>query len=121
MDRGRRFVYQLFQGLPVEKKQTKRWIMEVFVDFGLFELLAATGLAIIARRVYTRRWLAVTFLILSLVAPMLLVFFAGQNLLRWIAVICVATALVNVSLIFIIIRRWDMSMLLNQQSASSSN
>ena len=32
--------------------------MEVFVDFGLFEVLAAAGLAIIARKVYTRRWLA---------------------------------------------------------------
>jgi hypothetical protein len=95
--------------------------MEVFVDFGLFELLAATGLAIIARRVYTRRWLALTFLILSLVAPILLVFFASQNLLRWIAVICVATAFVNVSLIFLLIRRWDMSVLLNKQSPSSSN
>ena len=88
--------------------------MEVFVDFGLFELLAAAGLAIIARKVYTRRWLALTFLILSMVAPLLLVFFVHEGLLRWIAVICLTTALVNVSLIFLLIRHWDMSTLLDK-------
>ena len=95
--------------------------MEVFVDFGLFELLAATGLALIARRVYTRRWSTATFLILSVAAPIVLLFFVGENFVRWIAVICLATALVNVSLIFLLIRRWDMSMLLAKRSASSSN
>lgn len=94
--------------------------MEIFVDFGLFELLAAAGLAIIARRVYTKRWLTLAFLVLSLAAPILLVF-GSQNLLRWIAVICLATALVNASLIVLLLRRWDMSTLLNKQSASSSN
>jgi hypothetical protein len=87
--------------------------MEVFVDFGLFELLAAAGLAIVARKVYTKRWLALAFLVLSLLAPVLLVFFANQNFLRWLAAGCVATTLVNVSLIFLLIRRWDMSTLLN--------
>lgn len=93
--------------------------MEVFVDFGLFELLAATGLAVVARKVYTRRWLAVACLILSLVAPVVLVFIINEGLIRWIAVICLATSLVNVSLIFLLIRRWDMSVLLAKQPASS--
>lgn len=92
--------------------------MEVFVDFGLFELLAATGLAIVARKVYTRRWLAVACLILSVIAPIVLVFIIDEGLTRWIAVICLATSLVNVSLIFLLIRRWDMSALLDKQPAS---
>jgi hypothetical protein len=92
--------------------------MEVFVDFGLFELLAAAGLAIVARRVYMRRWSTLTCLILSLIAPVLLVFFAHESLLRWIAVICLATTLINCSLIFLLIRRWDMAMLLNKSAAA---
>jgi len=94
--------------------------MEVFVDFGLFELLAATGLAIVARRVYMRCWSTLTFLILSLVAPVLLVFFAHESLFRWIAVICLATTLINCSLIFLLIRRWDMSMLLDKPASCPS-
>jgi hypothetical protein len=88
--------------------------MEVFVDFGLFEVLAAAGLAIVARRVYMRRWSTLTCLILSLIAPVLLVFFAHESLLRWIAVLCLATTLINCSLIFLLIRRCDLSMLLHK-------
>ncbi len=94
--------------------------MEIFVDFGLFELLAAAGLAIIARKVYTRRWLALACLFLSLVTPIILVFITNEGLTRWIAVICLATALVNVSLIFILMRRWDMSVLLAAEPTASS-
>lgn len=93
--------------------------MEVFVDFGLFELLAAAGLAIVARKVYIRRWSSLTCLILSLVAPVLLVFFAHESLLRWVAVICLATTLINCSLVFLLMRRWDMSMLLNPSTSSA--
>src|ERR1051325_4524263 len=92
--------------------------MEVFVDFGLFELFAAAGLAILARRIYMRRWSTLTCLVLSLVAPILLVFFAHESLLRWIAVIGLATALINCSLIFLLMRRWDMSPLLDKSASS---
>jgi hypothetical protein len=91
--------------------------MEIFVDFGLFEILAATGIALVARKIYTRRWPGFAFLIVSVVTPIFLVFFATEGLARWIAVICLATALVNVSLIFMLIRRWDMSILLDKESA----
>jgi len=92
--------------------------MEVFVDLGLFELLAAAGLAAIARRVYARRWLGVVFLILSLIAPLALVFVTHEGMVRWIAVGCLATSLVNASLIFSLIRRWSMTTLLVDQQAS---
>jgi len=91
--------------------------MEIFVDFGLFEFLAATGLAIIARKIYTRRWLTFACLIISVLAPIALVFFVHEGLIRWIAVISLATALVNVSLIFLLVRRWDLSKLLAVPSA----
>lgn len=94
--------------------------MEVFVDFGLFEILAATGLAIVAKKVYTRRWPAFACLILSLMAPIALVFLVHESLIRWIAVVDLATALVNVSLIFLLIRRWDVSTLLAKQPSSCS-
>jgi len=96
--------------------------MEVFVDFGLFELLAAAGLAIVARRSYVRRWSSTLIcLILSLVAPVLLIFVAHESLLRWIAVICVLTTLINCSLIFYLIRHWDLSMLLGNSAPSAKN
>ena len=95
--------------------------MEVFIDFGLFEVIAAAGLAIVARRVYMRRWSTMICLILSLGAPVLLVFFVHESLLRWIAVICLATALINCTLIFLLIRRLDMSMLLDKSASSANN
>src|SRR5689334_12244685 len=89
--------------------------MEVFLDFGLFELLAAAGLAAVARRVYARRWLGLTFLLLSLIIPAALVFITHEGLVRWIAVGSLATSLVNASLIFSLIRHRSMTALLIEQ------
>lgn len=94
--------------------------MEIFVDFGLFELSAAIGLAMVARKVYTNRWLGLACLVLSLIAPTTLVFITHEGLVRWIAVVCLVTALVNASLIFLLIRRWGMTTLLSEQPATSS-
>jgi Kef-type K+ transport system membrane component KefB len=93
--------------------------MEIFVDFGLFELLAVAGLALIARRVYTKRWLAFGFLLLSLITPIVLVIF-NEGWIRWIAVVCLATALINVSLILSLIQNRDMTTLLDKKPASES-
>ena len=79
--------------------------MEVFADFGVFELLAVAGLAIAAKTIYARRWRGLAFLVLSLIAPIALVFTTHERLVRWIALGCVATSLVNASLIFSHIRR----------------
>jgi hypothetical protein len=92
--------------------------MEIFLDFGLFELLAAAGLAFVAKNVYSRRWLGLPFLVVSLIAPATLVFMIHEGAARWIAVVCLATALVNASLIFMLIRRWGMTTLLIDEPAS---
>lgn len=73
--------------------------MEIFVDFGLFEILALAGLAAIARRIYARPYLGLASLALSVVAPAILALLAPDGWLRWVAVACVATSLINASLI----------------------
>ncbi|MDQ5853881.1 MAG: hypothetical protein M3380_17810 [Chloroflexota bacterium] len=78
--------------------------MDPFPDFGLFELLAASGAAALAKRIYLHQWAAVLFLVVSLIAPLALIFAAHGELARWLAAICLTTALVNAGLIFSLMR-----------------
>lgn len=73
--------------------------MEVFVDFGLFELSALTGLTALGRATYKRpvtRWLLI---ILSIAAPAAILFLATTEVVRWLAAVAVACSLVNTSMI----------------------
>lgn len=69
--------------------------MEVFVDFGLFELVAALGLAALSRTIYSRKLAGLLFLVVSIAAPTALVIFASSSTQRWLAVVCLASALIN--------------------------
>jgi len=73
--------------------------MEIFVDFGLFELLVVSGLGVWAVRAYRHRMVAAACLLTSVVAPAVLVWLADGTLVRWTAAVALGTALINVSVI----------------------
>ena len=70
--------------------------MEIFVDFGLFEILAVTGLASLGKAIYRRPFAKWAALCLSIAAPAALLFLAPGELLRWIAALALGTSLINV-------------------------
>ena len=73
--------------------------MEIFVDFGLFELMAAVGLAVVSRAIYSRKFMALLFLLASGVAPVVLLVIVSEETQRWVAGICLATTLVNLAVV----------------------
>lgn len=89
--------------------------MDPFPDFGLFELLVATGAAALARRIYTRQAGAFVVLVISVIAPAALIFLAKGELARWVAALCLVTALVNAGLIFPLLRHGHLAELLTRE------
>lgn len=74
--------------------------MEPIVDFGLFEVAAASGLAWIARKICVRRGLRIAFTFVCVTAPAALVFVSRDELSRWLAALSLMTAIVNAAALF---------------------
>jgi hypothetical protein len=81
--------------------------MEIFVDFGMFELIAAVGISAVARRVYSHRMLGWFFLLASVALPAMAIFFSATNEIRWLTAASLATALVNASVIAAVLQCGD--------------
>ena len=73
--------------------------MEVFVDFGLFELFAASAIGAFGRWVLTRKYARWSALALSIAAPLALVVVVTGEAQRWVAALALATSILNVSMI----------------------
>ena len=78
--------------------------MEIFVDFGLFEILAASGLAALSKAIYKIRLARWATLVVSIVAPAALLLLVRGEALRWIAAAALGTSLVNLSMIVSLMR-----------------
>jgi hypothetical protein len=79
--------------------------MEPFVDFGLFEVLAASGLAWLAKRIYSTRLGASAFLVVMVLAPLALLVLGNEGWTRWIAAICLSGSLLNAAVLFPLVLR----------------
>ena len=73
--------------------------MEIFVDFGLFELMAAVGLVVVLWAIYSRKSLGLVFLVVSGIAFVVLLVIVSGETQRWVAGICFATILVNLAVV----------------------
>lgn len=85
--------------------------VEIFIDFGLFELLAVLGIAALARVVYSRRWLGLAFVIVSIAAPVALFFVNQGEARRWLVAACLGTAVVNAAVVLGGLQRGDVPIL----------
>src|SRR5262245_44194662 len=81
--------------------------MEIFIDFGLFELLLALGIAALSRLVYSSRFLAFPFMVASFAAPVTMIVLASSHFQRWVAVTCLSTAAVNIAAIAAVIQNGE--------------
>jgi hypothetical protein len=73
--------------------------VEIFVDFGLFEVIAAAGIGLLAQAINRRPVVRGVALLIGIAAPAVLLWFVRGESLRWVAAVSLGTSLINASII----------------------
>jgi len=73
--------------------------VEIFVDFGLFELLAVSGIVMLARAIHRRPLIRRIVLALGVLAPAAVVLLVSGEAVRWLAAVALGTSVLNTSFI----------------------
>ena len=74
--------------------------MEIFIDGGLFEFIAAIAFGYAINFIFLRKYLLIIYSVIAITCPIILYFFNSGEIHNWILGICVINA------IFLVLMLW---------------
>ena len=74
--------------------------MEPFIDGGLFELLLVLGFAYTINYIFLKKYLLIFYSVVSIISPILLIFFNQGELLYYICGVCIVNSILLVILLW---------------------
>lgn len=73
--------------------------MEIFADFGLFEVIAAAALLVVVRWIFRTKTSSIAFLAVAVVSAVATMILAPEGVARWVAAVSLASTLIATSVL----------------------